>query len=84
MTLMCSNMRDAKLLELTADVLGDVAWRYMRGRVTFDHEAMAEPISGETRQTFVLRLVGDDWKVIRHHESRLIEEPDGISAQAVD
>ncbi len=68
------NIRDQSLVDLDIDVLGDVAWVYLRGTVTFDIPGKPEPISGEARQSFILRKVGGEWKIIHYHESR--ETPD--------
>lgn len=67
---LASNLRDQAVADLDADVLGDVAWVYLRGQITFDVVGMEEPITGEARQTFILRKRGDEWRVIHYHESR--------------
>lgn len=94
MARLASNMRDHALVDLEADVIGDAAWCYLRGSVTFDIPTMSEPISGEARQTFILRKRDGEWKVIHYHESRettglrepLLEahpRPDEIREQSV-
>lgn len=70
MMTLASDLRGQAVADLDADVLGDVAWCYLRGRITFDVPGMDEPISGEARQTFILRKRDGEWKVIHYHESR--------------
>lgn len=65
-----SNIRGQSLADLEADVMGDVAWCYLRGGITFDIPGMHESLSGETRQTFILHKVDGAWKLIHYHESR--------------
>lgn len=65
-----SNLRDQSVLDLEADVIGDMAWVYLRGTITFDVQGMDKPITGQARQTFILRKTSDGWKFIHYHESR--------------
>jgi ketosteroid isomerase-like protein len=67
---LASGFRDLSVLDLDADVIGDMAWCYLRGTVTFDIPTLSTPITGATRQTFILHRTGDGWKVIHYHESR--------------
>jgi ketosteroid isomerase-like protein len=67
---LASNLRDQSLIDLEADVIGDMAWCYIRGTITFDIPNLDKPITGQTRQTFILRKTGEGWKVIHYHESR--------------
>jgi uncharacterized protein (TIGR02246 family) len=70
MTNIVSGFRDLDVHDLEADVLGDVAWCFLRGSATFDVAGRDEPLHGQTRQTFLLRRTADGWKVIHYHESR--------------
>jgi ketosteroid isomerase-like protein len=70
MARLASDMRDQSVLDLEADVIGDAAWCYLRGTITFDIPGLPEPISGVARQTFILRRRDGEWKVIHYHESR--------------
>lgn len=65
-----TNMRDHALAEIEADVVGETAWCYLRGSVTFDIAGSDASVSGEARQSFLLRRRGDEWKIIHYHESR--------------
>ena len=67
---LASNLRDQSLIDMEADVIGDMAWCYIRGTITFDIPKLDKPITGKTRQTFILRKTADGWKVIHYHESR--------------
>jgi ketosteroid isomerase-like protein len=67
---MASGFRDLSVLDFDADVIGDMAWCYLRGTITFDIPTLPKPITGATRQTFILRRAADGWKVIHYHESR--------------
>lgn len=64
------NIRGQALADLEADVMGDVAWCYIRGSITFDIPGLDQPIDGEARQTFVLRRTDGGWKIVHYHESR--------------
>ena len=70
MVRLASGFRDQSVLDLEADVIGDMAWCYLRGTITFDVETMSKPITGVARQTFILHRTADGWKVIHYHESR--------------
>jgi ketosteroid isomerase-like protein len=67
---LASNLRDQSVKEFEADVIGDMAWVFLRGTITFNIPGMNEPITGLARQTFILRKTSDGWKVIHYHESR--------------
>jgi ketosteroid isomerase-like protein len=67
---LASNLRDQSVLDFDADVIGDVGWVYLRGTITFDIPGLEGPISGQARQTFILRRTEAGWKVIHYHESR--------------
>jgi ketosteroid isomerase-like protein len=67
---LASNLRDQSLQDLEADVIGDMGWCYIRGTITFDIPGMDKPITGQARQTFILRRTADGWKIIHYHESR--------------
>lgn len=67
---LASNLRNQSLQDMEADVIGDMAWCYLRGTITFDIPGMPESLSGQTRQTFILHKVNGEWKVIHYHESR--------------
>ena len=67
---LASNLRDQSVKEFEADVIGDMAWVFLRGTITFDIPGLSEPVSGLARQTFILRKTPDGWKVIHYHESR--------------
>lgn len=70
MARLASDMRDQSVLDLEADVIGDAAWCYLRGTITFDVPGLDEPIHGTARQTFILRRRDGEWKVVHYHESR--------------
>lgn len=70
MAQMASNHRDLSVTDFDADVIGDAAWVYLRGTITFDIPTMSKPITGEARQTFILRRTETGWKVVHYHESR--------------
>lgn len=78
---LASNLRDQSVLDLESDVIGDVGWVYLRGTITFDIPGLAEPISGQARQTFILRRSEAGWKVIHYHESR---ETPGLRAPLLE
>lgn len=65
-----SGHRDHGVHDLVADVLGDVAWCYLRGSITFDWPGLDKPIAGQARQLFLLRRRPNGWKFIQYHESR--------------
>lgn len=67
------DMRDHELDEFEADVLGDIAWCYLRGSVTFDIAGSQTSVSGNARQSFLLRRRNGEWKIIHYHESRETE-----------
>jgi ketosteroid isomerase-like protein len=67
---LASNLRDQSVKDFDADVIGDMGWVYLRGTITFDIPTMDKPITGEAKQTFILRRTADGWKVIHYHESR--------------
>ena len=66
-------VQDPELVEMHADVIGECAWCYMRGRARLTIAGFP-PVSGETRQTFVLRRAEGEWRVIHYHESRETRE----------
>lgn len=70
MMTLASNLRDQSLIDLEADVIGDMGWCYLRGTITFDIPGMKESLRGQARQTFILRKAADGWKIIHYHESR--------------
>src|SRR6202034_1871339 len=70
MMTLASNLRDQSLIDLDADVIGDLGWCYLRGTITFDIPGMKESLRGQARQTFILRKTPAGWKIIHYHESR--------------
>jgi ketosteroid isomerase-like protein len=65
-----SNLRDQSIIDFEVDVLGDVAWCYMRGTITFDIAGSTTSVSGEVRQLFLFRRTSGGWKIIQYHDSR--------------
>jgi uncharacterized protein (TIGR02246 family) len=64
------NFRDPSVTDFLVDVIGDTAWCYLRGDITFDLPELDKPIKGQARQTFLLRRTPAGWRIIHYHESR--------------
>jgi len=63
--------RDHGVADFLADVIGDMAWCYLRGSITFDFEGLDKPIQGQVSQLFILRKnAAGEWKFIQYHEGR--------------
>ncbi len=55
--------------DLRINTVGDMGFAYMVSRFTMSIKEVAEPYSGTVRQTFVVRRVNGQWKIIHYHES---------------
>lgn len=73
-TQLAQNLRGQSVIDFDVDVIGEVAWCYLRGTITFDILNSEQKVSGEVRQTFLLRKTERGWKIIQYHDSR--ETPD--------
>lgn len=65
-----SGHRDPGVADFLADVIGDVAWCYLRGSITFDWASLNKPIQGQVSQLFILRRRDGEWRIIQYHEGR--------------
>ncbi len=60
---------DWKMDNLKIDVLGDAAWAYLTFVVEADIKDFNRTMVFPGRNTFILRKVGGQWKIIHYHES---------------
>ena len=60
---------DATIDNLTVDVLGDVAYAYCTFLGSLKIKGFDHPMVFNERNTFVLRNIGGQWKIIHFHES---------------
>jgi ketosteroid isomerase-like protein len=67
---LAQNFRDQSVIDFEVDVLGDVAWCYLRGTTTFDILGSDQMVTGLVRQMFLLRKTPGGWKIIQYHDSR--------------
>lgn len=61
---------DIKPMNFAVDVIGDFAHCLSRATATI-HLHDRPSVTGEVRQTFILRKRDDKWRLIHQHESRL-------------
>ena len=54
---------------LKMDVIGDVAWVYITYVVEADIKSFNRTVVFPGRNTFILRKVNNQWKIIHYHES---------------
>jgi ketosteroid isomerase-like protein len=71
---LAQNFRDQSVIDFEVDVIGDVAWCYLRGTTTFDILGSDKIVSGLVRQIFLLRKTAGGWKIIQYHDSREVPE----------
>ncbi len=71
---LAQNFRDQSVVDFDVDVIGDVAWCYLRGTITFDILGSDQIVSGPVRQIFLLRKTAGGWKIIQYHDSREVPE----------
>lgn len=71
---LAQNFRDQSVVDFDVDVLGDVAWCYLRGTITFDILGSDQIVTGPVRQIFLLRQTAGAWKIIQYHDSREVPE----------
>jgi ketosteroid isomerase-like protein len=73
-TRLAQNFRDQSVIDFDVDVIGDVAWCYLRGTTTFDILGSDQIVTGMVRQVFLLRKTASGWKIIQYHDSREVPE----------
>jgi ketosteroid isomerase-like protein len=71
---LAQNFRDQSVVDFDVDVIGDVAWCYLRGTTTFDILGSEQIVTGLVRQVFLLRKTAGGWKIIQYHDSREVPE----------
>ena len=71
-----------KLTVLDCDIFSDSAWAVCSGEWTGQNKYREVVSGGEARVSFMLRKVGDDWKLIQYIEAVLNQQyapPDNMS-----
>ena len=60
---------DWSIDNLSIDVIGEAAYAYLTFRVESDITSFGRTVEFNGRNTYILRLVDDTWKIIHYHES---------------